>query len=69
MKKTIIEKRVSKEKRVVSQMIEIYCKGHHYQNGICCQCQELLEYAKFRIDKWTFMKTKTFCSNCKVYCY
>lgn len=58
------------EKRVVSQMIAIYCKKHHKTKGILCsECKELDTYAKQRSDKCPFMETKTFCSNCKVHCY
>lgn len=58
------------EKRVVSQMIAIYCKKHHKSNKtLCSECRELDTYAKMRSDKCPFMETKTFCSNCKVHCY
>lgn len=69
MKRTVESKR-EREKRTVSLMITIYCRGNHGQkNGLCPQCQELVDYAKLRSDLCPFMETKTFCSNCKVHCY
>lgn len=69
MQKNIVTKR-EREKKVVSQMILLYCKKkHRYKNGLCKECSELENYAKQRSDKCPFMETKTFCSNCKVHCY
>ena len=65
-----IEDKREREKKMVSQMIALYCrKKHHAQNGLCPECRELDLYARTRSDKCPFMKTKTFCSNCKVHCY
>lgn len=61
-----------KEIMLVSQMIKLYChKNHTNRNGkeLCDECQELIEYARERSEKCRFMKSKTFCSNCKIHCY
>ena len=59
-----------REKRMVSQMIALYCrKQHHTRGDLCPQCAALDAYAKMRADKCPFMETKTFCSNCRVHCY
>lgn len=69
MSKNIATKR-EKEKKMVSQMIALYCKKQHGgKKNLCQQCAELDEYARMRSDKCPFMETKTFCSNCKVHCY
>ncbi len=69
MRKNVENKR-EKEKKIVSQMIILYCKKKHkVKNGLCQECKELEEYARLRSDKCPFMETKTFCSNCKVHCY
>ena len=69
MKKDIATKR-EKEKELVSQMIDLYCrKKHGNKHGLCVECTELDIYARQRSDKCPFMETKTFCSNCKVHCY
>mgnify|MGYP000109826113 FL=1 len=65
-----IETKRKREKKMVSQMIELYCKKqHHTKVGLCAECAELDSYARKRSDKCPFMETKTFCSNCKVHCY
>ena len=68
--KTVQTKR-EREKRMVTEMIKLYCKKQHHTKGgaLCPECDELNEYAKLRSDKCPFMETKTFCSNCKVHCY
>ena len=59
-----------REKRMVSQMIALYCrKQHHTRGDLCPQCAALDAYAKMRADKCPFMETKTFCSNCRIHCY
>lgn len=68
MKKDISAKR-EREKKLVSQMIALYCKKKHKGKGLCKECEELDAYARLRSDKCPFMETKTFCSNCKVHCY
>ena len=67
--KSTADKR-EREKRMVSEMIALYCrKKHHTKGGLCPECAELEAYARMRSDKCPFMETKTFCSNCKVHCY
>lgn len=59
-----------REKQMVSQMIALYCrKKHGGRKELCPECAELDAYAQLRSEKCPFMETKTFCSNCKVYCY
>lgn len=67
-----VENKREKEKRVVTEMITLYCKKRHKQTGqnvLCSECMELKEYAVLRSDKCPFMENKTFCSNCRVHCY
>lgn len=69
MKRSIDDKR-EREKKIVSQMIALYCKKKHGgKKELCTDCVELSEYARMRSDKCQFMETKTFCSNCRVHCY
>lgn len=59
-----------REKRMVSEMIALYCrKKHGHRDGLCPDCAALREYAMQRSDRCPFMEHKTFCSNCKVHCY
>ncbi|MCR5217413.1 nitrous oxide-stimulated promoter family protein [Treponema sp.] len=66
----IIKKRI-KEQKVVHLMIKLYCHKKHgsLKNELCPECRTLDEYAAQRSQHCPFMKTKTFCSNCKVHCY
>ena len=64
------ESKREKEKRIVGEMIKLYCKKQHkVKKGLCPECQALKEYAELRSEKCPFMESKTFCSNCKVHCY
>lgn len=65
-----IEQKREDEKRILSEMINLYCRRHHKTGDkLCLACQELENYALGRIDQCPFMETKTFCSACKVHCY
>ena len=58
-----------REKKVVSQMIALYCRKNHPGSALCPECAALDAYARQRSDRCPFMETKTFCSNCRVHCY
>lgn len=64
------EDKRERERKIVSQMISLYCrKKHHTRTALCSECTALDAYARERTDNCPFMETKTFCSNCKVHCY
>ena len=64
------EEKREREKRIVSEMIALYCrKKHGTKRGLCAECAALDAYAQQRSDRCPFMETKTFCSNCRVHCY
>lgn len=71
MHKNDPEKKRADEKKLVSEMIALYCRRQHgsKKGCLCPECQELHDYALTRIEKCPFMETKTFCSACKVHCY
>lgn len=61
---------MKREKRTVEVMIQIYCKGHHRcGRKLCVECDELLDYAKKRLDKCPFQENKTPCGICSIHCY
>lgn len=65
-----IQSKREREKKIVSEMIALYCRKKHGTKGkICADCAALDAYARMRSDKCPFMETKTFCSNCRVHCY
>lgn len=63
--------RIEREKRVIKLMIEIYChKQHrHKSQGLCEECQALLEYAHKRLSFCKFGDEKTTCKKCPIHCY
>lgn len=69
MNNAAIEAKRQREKRIVAEMIRLYCRKKHGQNELCPECAQLLQYASQRSDRCPFMETKTFCSNCRVHCY
>lgn len=71
MSNTAVEQKRQREMALVSEMIKLYCHKNHgmKEEELCPECNELLNYAQERSRRCPFMKTKTFCSNCKVHCY
>lgn len=68
MKKSV-EKKRDREKKVITEMVKLYCRKNHKNGELCDECNEVLNYSIKRIDNCKFMETKTFCSNCKSPCY
>jgi len=61
-----IETKREREKKMISQMIALYCHRNHV---LCPECAALNDYARARSEHCPFMETKTFCVNCRVHCY
>jgi predicted amidophosphoribosyltransferase len=62
--------RMDRESRTVEAMIAIYCRGHHGTRlQLCSECDELLAYARERLNKCPFQEGKTTCAQCPVHCY
>jgi hypothetical protein len=61
--------RIYREGKTVCVMIALYCSEHHFSQGLCLQCEELLNYARDRLDKCPFGRGKTTCTKCPVHCY
>ena len=60
---------MKRERETMKAMVQIYCKDHHKQAGICEDCQSFLDFAWFRLEKCPFQEYKPACQNCKVHCY
>lgn len=60
-----------KEIEVVTLMIQKYCHGVHKtkKGELCKDCEELLNYVKFRRNLCPWKDNKPFCANCKIHCY
>ena len=61
-----IDEKREREKKMVSQMIALYCRGKHgsRRGALCPECAALRDYARERSDHCPRMEVKTFCSNC-----
>lgn len=69
-----IESKRQWEKKVIGNMIAIYCAGNHADRehdaeGLCPECAEFAAYARTRSDRCPMIETKAFCANCPVHCY
>ena len=54
----------------IKSMIEIYCNSKHkHHDGLCPDCNELLEYAKNKLKQCPFKANKPACKDCKIHCY
>jgi hypothetical protein len=64
-------RRIRREKKTVSIMIEMYCRARHdgHKGGLCGRCTRLRDYAFERIDKCPFCLAKPTCNNCPIHCY
>lgn len=58
------------EKKIVEAMISLHCKKNHgTTEGLCTECQELLNYAHKRLGNCKFGEDKPTCAKCTVHCY
>ena len=72
-------KRRQREEKTLSQMIVIYCEGHHPRGSrteqaycgerLCPECLALDEYAVARTKGCRRMDEKTSCEECGNHCY
>ena len=63
------EGRIEREKRVVSLMIELYCRKKLGYDHIPEEYRQLMEYALRRLDGCKFGEHKSACKKCPVHCY
>ncbi len=62
--------KIRDEKHTVESMIEYYCgKKHSTNDGLCSDCNQLLEYSHQRLDRCQFGEDKPTCRKCTVHCY
>ncbi|MBQ8778416.1 MAG: nitrous oxide-stimulated promoter family protein [Alistipes sp.] len=64
-----VSNKIKHEKRIVGDMIALYCRHHHHTQRLCDECRALVEYANQRTDRCPYMAEKSFCSQCKTHCY
>ena len=62
--------RMTREKRTVEAMLELYCHDQHSTTAdLCADCQVLRSYARQRLQRCPFQEGKTTCAKCPVHCY
>ena len=62
--------KIEREKKVVKLMIRIYCRKNHKERAkLCGECENLLNYAKQRLDACKYGENKTYCGKCPTRCY
>ncbi len=60
---------IEKEKRIIEQMIRLYCRRKEKNKILCTECKELLLYAQQRLDRCSFGEKKPTCRQCPIHCY
>lgn len=62
--------RMARERATVAAMIRLACRVRHgARDGLCDECQELQDFADFRLDRCPFQANKPTCANCLIHCY
>ncbi|MEG1587182.1 MAG: nitrous oxide-stimulated promoter family protein [Bacteroidales bacterium] len=61
--------RIEEGKETIEMMVRIFCKWNMEGDGICSGCQDLLEYARERLDRCPFGEHKPSCRKCRIHCY
>ena len=61
--------RIEEEKKVVEQMIRLYCHKKEGNGELCQNCHDLLDYAHSRLDRCRYGEGKPTCKKCPVHCY
>ena len=61
--------RIAREKRTVSAMVRMYCRGIHGGRSLCEDCSTLLSYSERKLDACPFKDSKPTCARCTVHCY
>ena len=74
-----VAKRRLREKRTISQMVAMYCAGHHDDaqrtetahcgEAVCPECKVIDDYALLRTERCRQMATKVSCEQCGNHCY
>ena len=69
MKAAKIARKLQHEKKILLDMISLYCRKVHHTQDLCDECRALAEYAIRRTELCPYMDEKSFCSQCKTHCY
>lgn len=70
MEKNANIKFLQQEQATIAIMVRLFCKAkHETRDGLCPDCQELLDYAQERVAGCMFLPEKPVCGRCPVHCY
>ena len=70
MAKTADTKFLEQEQATIASMTRLFCRAKHdTREGLCADCQELLDYAQERVARCMFLPEKPVCGRCPVHCY
>lgn len=61
--------RIKREEKTIAAMIWLYCKASHQSNGLCSECEQLLNYALEQLHRCPYKEEKPTCEYCPVHCY
>jgi Nitrous oxide-stimulated promoter. len=64
-------KPLEREYKTIREMISLSCRERHdtKKGELCPVCQELLTYARIRLDKCPYRDDKPTCARCPIHCY
>ena len=64
-------KPLEREYKTIREMISLSCRERHdtKKGELCPACDELLAYAKARLDKCPYKEQKPTCAKCPIHCY
>ena len=62
-------RRISRERKTVRLMVEMFCADRHGGDGLCADCSELADYADRKLDLCPYGPEKPTCANCPIHCY
>ncbi|SHI02106.1 nitrous oxide-stimulated promoter family protein [Ferrimonas marina] len=73
MKNTKLTGRLAREHDTLGKMMAIYCRSQcgsaPRKQGLCSQCQALLDYAETKLDRCPYGDQKPTCAKCPIHCY
>ena len=64
-------RKLKREAETLTAMVGLYCHGNHGSDReqLCTECQDLLDYALFRLGKCPYGALKPTCAKCPIHCY
>ena len=62
--------RIAREAKTVEAMIRMRCSDQHRaREGLCPECEVLLQYTRQRLAACPYQAQKTTCAKCPIHCY